>query len=228
MEVVAGERERERRPAGMVVHPGIMAAAPWVSRVRDERLAKIRKTGGGCARGRGIWGVEDIHLPPLHHVPPYLPCSAPLHPTGFTVPTYISCREGKPPSSSCPLLKFNFTLLLSPSTGPFSSRFLSVPGVVRTRPFSLFLRPSQENAKEREKSETRGRSRSRGEPNRGEAERGPSHETSRAEENTNLILRVIHLGRHRSGLSPVICIFTSICFVLIVRAPRALLFQRRK
>lgn len=42
--------------------------------------------------------------------------------------------------------------------------------------------------------------------------------TSIAEENTNLILRVIHLGRHRSGLSPVICIFTGICFVLIVRA----------
>lgn len=175
----------------------------------------------------GDLGVEDIHLPPLHHVPPYLPCSAPLHPTGFTVPTYISRREGKPPSSSCPLLKFNFILLLSPPV-LFPPGFFLCPEwrAQRRLPSSSGLAKRMQRKERGARQE--GRPRSRADPNRGEAERGPSHETSRAEENTNLILRVIHLGRHRSGLSPVICIFTSICFVLIVRAPRALLFQRRK
>lgn len=129
-----------------------------------------------CSRS-GDLGVGDIHLPPLHHVPPYLPCS--LHPTGFTVPTYISCREGKPPSSSCPLLKFNFTLLLSYTTSPPPvlfppAFFLCARRVVRTTPSSLLLL-SQENAKERERETGVGRS--RGEPRR----RGEGRATKRAE-----------------------------------------------
>ena len=65
-----------------------------------------------------------------------LPCSAPLHPTGFTVPTYISCREGGNPPLLRLVLCSSLTLrsiLLRPSV-LFPSRFLSVAGVVRTRP----------------------------------------------------------------------------------------------
>jgi len=51
-------------------------------------------------------------------------------------------------------------------------------------------------------------------------EREASYETSIAEENTNLILHVIHLGNRRSGLSPIICIFMSIYPVLIAHIPR--------
>lgn len=103
----------------------------------------------------GDLGVGDIHLPPPSPPRPSFHGSAPLHPTGFTVPTYISCREGgnPPPSSSCPLLKFNFTLHPSPTIGPFSFQvsFRGRSGAHKT-PSSIFLGPSQRNARERERS----------------------------------------------------------------------------
>lgn len=84
----------------------------------------------------GDLGVGDIHLPPPSPPRPSFHGSAPLHPTGFTVPTYISCREGGNPPLLRLVLCSSLTLrsiLLRPSV-LFPSRFLSVAGVVRTRP----------------------------------------------------------------------------------------------
>lgn len=171
----------------------------------------------------GDLGVEDIHLPPLYTSLPIfhaLPrCILQGSPYRHTSPV-----ERGNLCSSCPLLKLTLRFFFP---RPFHcSSGLPSPLPQHRGACVFFLRDGERGIRTRERED------GGAEPSRADEQtnREPesSHETSIAEENTNLILRVIHLGRHRSGLSAVICIFTSICFVLIVPAPRVLLLQRSK
>lgn len=103
----------------------------------------------------GDLGVGDIHLPPSppHHVPPSMLCPVASYRVHRTDIHLLSRGEKPPPSSSCPLLKFNFTLHPSPTIGPFSFQvsFRGRSGAHKT-PSSIFLGPSQRNARERERS----------------------------------------------------------------------------
>lgn len=84
----------------------------------------------------GDLGVGDIHLPPFppHHVPPSILCpvaSYRVHRTDI----HLLSRGGNPPLLRlvlCSSLTLR-SILLRPSV-LFPSRFLSVAGVVRTRP----------------------------------------------------------------------------------------------
>ena len=198
--------------------------------------------------GWGIWGSRTsifpspplslyTSLPIFHALPRCILQGSPYRhtsPVSRGEPPFPPPFRPPPPptlSSSCPLLKLT---LHSFVLRPFLVRWAASFSVCRSRrivarAFSFFVVPGGESRREGIRGRENTARRFRGATSRRTTEES-SHETSIAEENTNLILRVIHLGRHRSGLSPVICIFTSICFVLIVCAPARLctLLQRRK
>lgn len=190
--------------------------------------------------GWGIWGSRTSIFPPSTR--PFL--SSTLCPVAsyrvHRTDIHLPCREGNPllpfpllaAPSSCPLLKLTLhSFVLRPFLVPWETSFsVCRSRRIVARAFSFFVGPRGEPAREHSRERKHGSERRRFVATSRRTSEESSHETSIAEENTNLILRVIHLGRHRSGLSPVICIFTSICFVLIVRAPARLctLLQRRK